>query len=112
MAENVPHLDRLALGQVVSDLESLGYEVGILEIPACAVGFDHRRNRLWILGHADSDSESVMPVDAEVARVPRNRDDARSMAAPDGLSARLAAIGNAIVPQVAYQLFRAIEDCR
>jgi DNA (cytosine-5)-methyltransferase 1 len=110
--ENVPHLDGVALEQVVSDLEACRYETTTLEIPACAVGCDHRRSRLWILSHSDSDSEPGVPVDAEVARLSRRYGGAGSVGDTNGVSRRmdrLRALGNAIVPQVAYEIFRAIE---
>src|SRR5262245_3594292 len=90
IGENVTHLDGVALEQVVSDLEECGYEVAPpCEIPACAVGHDHKRSRLWILGHANRDRQSGMFVDAEVARMSGPRDDAGGMGATNGLSGRL-----------------------
>ena len=115
--ENVPHLDGMGLEQVVSDLEGHRYEVGILEVPACAVGLDHRRSRLWILGYSNGDSEPELPVNAEVAGVQNRKSRPVGVGVCDGVSGRvdrLKALGNAIVPQVAYEIFRAIEaahDC-
>lgn len=43
----------MALDTVLSDLESLGYAVQALIIPACAVDAPHRRDRCAILAHAD-----------------------------------------------------------
>jgi DNA (cytosine-5)-methyltransferase 1 len=110
--ENVPHLDGVALEQVVSDLEACRYETATLEIPACAIGQDHRRSRLWILGHSDSDCESGLSVDAEMAGVPWRHRPAGGVGSADGISSRmdrLRALGNAIVPQVALEIFRALE---
>lgn len=50
VAENVPGIINVALEHVCLDLESLGYEVAPVVIPACAVGAPHRRDRVWILG--------------------------------------------------------------
>ena len=44
----------LGLQRSLSDLESIGYEVAPFVIPACAVDAPHRRDRVWIVGHADS----------------------------------------------------------
>lgn len=55
--ENVPELDGVALGDVLADMEALGYEVQTLEIPACGVGAPHKRRRLWILAHAAQQPE-------------------------------------------------------
>jgi DNA (cytosine-5)-methyltransferase 1 len=55
--ENVPGLLTLGSGMefecLLSVLETLSYEVWPLVIPACAVGAAHRRNRVWIVAHAD-----------------------------------------------------------
>ena len=57
LLENVPGL--LALEQEVAferlclTLESFGYEVQPLVIPACAVDARHRRDRVWIVAHAN-----------------------------------------------------------
>ncbi len=53
IAENVPGLVGPALDTVLSDLESAGYEVGTLAVPACAVDAPHLRQRLWILAHRE-----------------------------------------------------------
>jgi DNA (cytosine-5)-methyltransferase 1 len=119
VSENVTHFDRLALDDVLSDLEALGYEVAPpLEIPACAVDADHIRPRLWILGHADRDRESSVPFDAEVAGVPRRRSFPRSVGEAYGIprgvdvyrTARLTGLGNALHPEVAYPIFEAIAN--
>jgi DNA (cytosine-5)-methyltransferase 1 len=116
LGENVTHLDGPPLEQVVSDLESLGYEVAPpFEVPACAFGFDHWRPRLWILGHADRDGQSGLSIDAEVARLPRDHADAGIAGGAHGVSGRLdrrrmAALGNAIVPQIAEWIFERIKE--
>lgn len=50
---------RFTLERVCSDLESIGYSVQPLVIPACAVGAPHRRDRIFILAH-NSDKGDVM----------------------------------------------------
>lgn len=51
LGENVPGLINLALDQVCTDLESLGYAVWPVCVPACAVDAPHRRERVWIIAH-------------------------------------------------------------
>jgi len=55
IAENVRGLvtwnDGMVLETVCADLESEGYEVQPLIIPAVAVGAPHRRDRVWIVAH-------------------------------------------------------------
>lgn len=52
--ENPPGLNEVGLDGVLSDMERIGYEVGTVEIPACAVNAAQLRTRLWIVGHAKS----------------------------------------------------------
>ena len=62
IAENVIGIIHLALGQVLFDLESIGYNFPrnhrgipiISVIPACGVNAPHRRNRIWTLAYNDS----------------------------------------------------------
>jgi len=46
------------LWMVLDNLEELGYEVQVFIIPACAVNAPHRRERVWIVGHAKRLRES------------------------------------------------------
>lgn len=41
----------MVFGQVLSDLESSGYEVQPFVIPACAVNAPHRRDRVWFVAN-------------------------------------------------------------
>lgn len=58
IAENVRGLvtwnDGMVLEQVCADMESEGYEVQPLIIPAVAVGAPHRRDRVWIIANRNS----------------------------------------------------------
>jgi len=124
--------------QVCLDLEALGYEVQPFVIPACAVNAPHRRDRIWIVAHSNHESVNVgcgrreaaghyRELDRErpaqkwnlwnenwsqvAARLCRVDDGLPSgMARPRGWrNAALKAYGNAIVPQVAEQIFRTIK---
>lgn len=59
VAENVRGLvtwnDGMVLEQVCTDLESIGYEVQPLIIPAVAVNAPHRRDRVWIIANRSSE---------------------------------------------------------
>jgi len=55
--ENVSGHITLGLDQVLSDLEGEGYAIQPFVIPACAVDAPHRRDRVWIVAHADSESK-------------------------------------------------------
>ena len=51
--ENVPALLGRGMGTVVSGLAEIGYVVEWDCVSASAVGAPHRRNRIWIVAHAD-----------------------------------------------------------
>jgi len=53
LAENVTGIIPMELDTVLSDLERIGYACGTLVVPACGVDAPHRRNRVWIVGHAE-----------------------------------------------------------
>lgn len=109
--ENVAGLDSLALEQVVSDLETLGYKVVSMRIPACAVGLSHRRDRIWICAYTDCDGESGSAFNAEMAWRKSDESDPRGVGKNDGVPRRmdrLRALGNAVVPQVVEEIGRAI----
>lgn len=53
LGENVAGIKGVELNKVLSDLESLGYRVQPIVIPACAVDASHRRDRVWIVAYAD-----------------------------------------------------------
>lgn len=63
VAENVRGLLNIDGGvvfeSVLTDLESIGFEVQPVIIPACAVGAPHRRDRLWIIAHADRNHDRL-----------------------------------------------------
>ena len=66
LGENVPGIINLALDEVLSDLESEGYEGQTFVIPACGVDAPHRRERVAIVAHA-IDGGGVMRRHGELA---------------------------------------------
>ena len=58
IGENVAGHINMGLDEVLADLEAEGYTARPFVIPACAVDAHHRRDRVWIVAHANSDSES------------------------------------------------------
>ncbi|OBZ13304.1 DNA cytosine methyltransferase [Bacillus sp. FJAT-26390] len=54
VGENVAGHVSLGLDDVLSDLEDLGYTAKPFIIPAAAVGAPHRRDRVFIVGYAES----------------------------------------------------------
>ena len=57
VCENVFGHISLGLDQVLSDLEAEDYTCQPFVVPACAVNAPHRRDRVWIVAHANGQSE-------------------------------------------------------
>ena len=123
VAENVPALTSRGLSEVLCALARCGYTCEWDIISAAAIGALHRRNRIFIIGYRDaanpqrpglekrqgpeaqrilpaiagSDGRSIEPrVCPVINGVPRGMAGYRKQA--------LMALGNAVVPQVAYQV--------
>ena len=58
IGENVIGIVKLGLDEVLTDLESEGYATRTFNIPACAVGAPHLRQRVWIVAHSDCNRKS------------------------------------------------------
>jgi DNA (cytosine-5)-methyltransferase 1 len=127
--------------RIYADLEDTGYKVQPFVIPACSVGAPHRRDRIWIVANSDNKRAGklrntcqpqgtqcsdellgkqypipnwdVFPTQSPVCSrddgIPGVLDD---IAFSKWHSESIKALGNAIVPQVAYQIFRAIESVK
>jgi DNA (cytosine-5)-methyltransferase 1 len=119
LLENVIGHLSIGFGDVLADLASSGYDAEWDCIPASAVGAPHRRDRLWVVAHAHSDSEPTSALDDEARWLPaptRTRwpdwtPDPATLGMDDGLprrldGPRLEALGNAVVPQVAELIGR------
>jgi DNA (cytosine-5)-methyltransferase 1 len=126
VGENVTGLITLALDDVLADLEGLGYTARPFVIPACAVGAPHRRERVFIVAHAQrSEQPWQEPCDGPARRVGRQQQPVswnrswqaalREFRGMDDGSAyrvdRVDSIRNAVVPQVAEEIGRAILRC-
>ena len=53
VGENVAGIVRMALPDILSELETCGYRTRTFLIPACAVGARHRRYRVAIVGYSE-----------------------------------------------------------
>ena len=69
LGENVAGHISLGLDDVLSDLEAFGYASRAFVIPAVAVDAHHRRDRVWIVAHADCGGKP----DGAVDETPRPR---------------------------------------
>lgn len=54
VGENVAGIVRMALPDILSELEACGYRTRTFLVPACAVGARHRRYRVAIVAHTNS----------------------------------------------------------
>ncbi|MBQ3215356.1 MAG: DNA cytosine methyltransferase [Oscillospiraceae bacterium] len=133
VAENVRGLlsseDGRFFAGVLRDFATLGYDVGWGIISAAAVGAVHRRERVAIVAHADCqrmpwwvleegwDAQGFEPEGAAVPILQKATADSISASGicgvDDGIPHRvdrLRCLGNAVVPQQFYPVFRAIAD--
>lgn len=137
VGENVTGIISMALDQAIFDLESICYTVRAFNIPAVALDAEHERQRIWIVAHTDSAGHEKQQLSAWSNSVgscriwqsmpdPERERGAREAESSlcggtDGVPAwvdrditgpryknRIKALGNSIVPQVAYQIFDAI----
>lgn len=111
---------------ICKDIEREGYSVQPIIIPACAVGAPHKRDRIWFIANTTNEglqrevphltimppkSFSDFPTQSPICR----RNDGFSDKL-DGITfskwreESIKAYGNAIVPQVAYEIFKAIKE--
>lgn len=139
VGENVRGLiswnEGLVFNEVYDDLEREGYEVQSFLIPACAKNAPHRRDRIWFIAYSKSIGlEYKIPKQKLVRQVGlgkciewnfQTKESLKSGLCwgDDGVSKKLDGIafskwrkesvkayGNAIVPQVAYQIFNTIKE--
>ena len=82
VGENVVGLIKLGLDEVLADLEGEGYATRTFNIPACAVGAPHLRQRIWVVAHADSESEPDGTFDGNAGQRQLGFDFGGSEAAP------------------------------
>ena len=122
--------------QVLSDLESAGYETGSFSIPACAVNACHRRERLFIIAYSNEyglkrgrNMENEGRLATKQIEVPATWDipcysfkeweklnhKTGSVGRYDGFPGRMVKIGirqygNTVVPQQIYPIYKAIVE--
>ena len=116
----------MVFDEVQAELEAEGYDVTPFLLPACGVNAPHRRDRVWIVAHSNkirlSDKEKIgelgrrgfgfnnEPHKWDILNLKsgiRGKDDGFPRKLDEH---RLMALGNAIVPKVAHQIFKAIQQ--
>ena len=116
--ENSPRLRTRGLSTVVRGLAELGYDSRWCVLGARHVGAPHRRDRLWLLAHANYSGQREQPFNAEVAGSQKDvrgpRDWWSELGSPrmaHGLAHRMdrvRATGNGQVPAVAALTWRVL----
>jgi len=114
IGENVPGIVSTYIDTVLSDLEGEGYTCWTFNIPACAFDAPHRRERMFIVAHADSEgrqewerqsAETVQRIDTNYRETGTHwttePDVGRVANGVPKRVDRLRGLGNAVVPQVA-----------
>lgn len=125
IGENVANFVGMAFERTKTDLEGEGYEVQPLIIPACGVNAPHKRDRVWILAHSrcsllqgcikqGAHGMEDQKQDADLDQRPDWWElepdvDRVAHGVPNRVD-RLRSLGNAIVPQVAYQIMKGIYE--
>jgi DNA (cytosine-5)-methyltransferase 1 len=131
VGENVNGIVKMELDNIWADLESEGYTVETFNLPACAVSAAHIRKRIWITAYLDGRGRDTQ---SRIRTKPQKRNSSNDVNSsnatfrrkktwmaepkvervvygiPRGMDKnRVKALGNAIVPQIAYEIFNAIQ---
>lgn len=139
--ENSPMLISRGLGTVLSDLSRMGYDTEWRMFYASEFGFPHHRKRIYGLSYANGlRQENIFKEGGAIHKIIPNKDQERgykdnkinvslplvrfnkrsdfgSVQFHDGFSAgmdkdSISGFGNAIVPKIAFEIFKAIESCQ
>lgn len=129
--ENVANYKKLGVDRLCGELEKLGYETATVDIPACCVGLPTLERHVWIIAASDAlrlqrlcqspppelETQKQLCGSYPGIRNGRRISESRFRSVGERVSRRLVqfernaveAYGNAIVPQIAYEIFKAIE---
>jgi DNA (cytosine-5)-methyltransferase 1 len=115
-------------GRVLGDLAEIGFDAEWRDIPASYVGAWHRRGRVWVVAYSNGffgqQRFAAQPLlrqshlheqsTRSFARWPgrSNLPKPRTCRGNDGVSSRLHALGNAVVPQIPELIGNAILEAR
>lgn len=125
----INHEKGMVFEQICADLEDNEYQVQPFVLPACGVNAPHRRDRVWFVAYSNGsgrkkhnpsavsnwpgfNSGNVSGIWEKWTSEPAicGMDDGISAGLDKHRNKRIKALGNAIVPQVAYQIFSAIKQ--
>lgn len=80
VGENVAGIVRMALTDILSELEACGYRTRTFLIPACAVGARHRRYRVAIVGYSEYNGLSSAAVTGGTQKTGRGQQEGKKKA--------------------------------
>ena len=119
VGENTPNITKMVLDEIYDDLENENYSVQAFDIPAGAVGSPQYRYRTWIVANSNKVRCREQEKKQIFSRRPtpefcpwwsvEPRLDRVAYGLPNQMD-RGKGLGNSIVPQVAYEIFKAIEN--
>ncbi len=70
IGENVTGIISMALDEILFGMENNGYSVRVFVFPACSVGAPHKRERIFVVGHANRGGEHGPTVNDETSMLP------------------------------------------
>lgn len=116
LLENSPSLCVRGLREIIGDLAAIGYDAEWFGLPAAAIGAPHLRAREWVLAYPTGFRNGCQKGPICTGRITSQCRDWWSSEPAVGRVAdgiprqvdRLRALGNAIVPQIAEMIGRAI----
>ena len=80
VGENVAGIVRIALPDILSELETCGYRTRTFLIPACAIGARHRRYRVAIVGYSEYNGLSSAAVTGGTQKTGRGQQEGKKKA--------------------------------
>lgn len=118
--ENSPVLRSKGLDRILCELSSIGYDAEWHCIPATAVDAPHSRDRLWVIAYPTGLGNRLPEGQVLTGRhfieyTPWREAEPAVGRVADGVpdqSHRLRALGNAVVPQIAYVIAKALIEAR
>ena len=122
IGENVSGHIKLGLDTVLEDLESEGYTARAFSISATSIGANHKRERVWIIAHSNSQRLQGFGAKHELregkTKVPFSwlrwwESEPRIRRVAHGIPQRvdrLKGLGNSVVPRIPYLIGLAIKE--
>jgi DNA (cytosine-5)-methyltransferase 1 len=126
--ENVVGIVKMVLDEWIDDLESVGYEVGTIDIQAACVGLPTVERHIWIIASSNGIRQKrgickeIQRIGTQSWEFPRGDQgetqrwsipESRVRRVGEGFSGemdRVKALGNAIPPQIAYEIMSSIME--